>query len=144
MDSLRGALLDGDLGRFSRTLAGLREQGEALPLILFWLAEGTPYLPADGWERAQALSWMFFEQYTHEPCIAVARFIFSRLSHPRPGGGHGLLLRLRSQLEIDRVDAHQGLAALDGLPCIHQPLQNLAGDAKSEVALYPRDYGSRE
>ncbi len=40
-----------------------------------WLAEGTPYLPTDGWERAQALSWMFFEQYSHEPCVAVARFI---------------------------------------------------------------------
>ena len=39
IDSLRGALLEGDLARFSRTLSGLREQGEALPLILFWLAE---------------------------------------------------------------------------------------------------------
>ncbi|MEG1681372.1 MAG: glutathione S-transferase family protein, partial [Stenotrophomonas sp.] len=43
--------------------------------ILFWLAEGTPFLPTDGWQRAQALSWMFFEQYSHEPYIAVARFI---------------------------------------------------------------------
>lgn len=41
LDSLRGALLEGDRARFSRTLAGLREQGEALPLILFWLAEDT-------------------------------------------------------------------------------------------------------
>lgn len=39
MEMLRAALLDGDLARFSRTLAGLREQGEALPLMLFWLAE---------------------------------------------------------------------------------------------------------
>lgn len=39
MEMLRAALLDGDLARFSRTLTGLREQGEALPLILFWLAE---------------------------------------------------------------------------------------------------------
>ncbi|GAB2516750.1 glutathione S-transferase family protein [Lysobacter humi (ex Lee et al. 2017)] len=43
--------------------------------ILFWLAEGTPYLPDDAWQRAQALSWMFFEQYSHEPYVAVARFI---------------------------------------------------------------------
>ncbi|WP_462115365.1 glutathione S-transferase family protein [Lysobacter xanthus] len=43
--------------------------------ILFWLAEGTPYLPEDAWARAQALSWMFFEQYSHEPYVAVARFI---------------------------------------------------------------------
>jgi len=43
--------------------------------ILCWLAEGTPFLPADAWQRAQALSWLFFEQYSHEPYIAVARFI---------------------------------------------------------------------
>ena len=43
--------------------------------ILCWLADGTPYLPADSWQKAQALSWMFFEQYSHEPYIAVARFI---------------------------------------------------------------------
>ncbi len=43
--------------------------------ILFHLAEGTPFLPEDPWTRAQALSWMFFEQYSHEPYIAVARFI---------------------------------------------------------------------
>lgn len=43
--------------------------------ILCYLAEGTVYLPSDAWLRAQALSWLFFEQYSHEPYIAVARFI---------------------------------------------------------------------
>jgi glutathione S-transferase len=42
--------------------------------ILFHLAEGTRYLPADGFERAQALQWMFFEQYDLEPNVAVLRF----------------------------------------------------------------------
>ena len=42
--------------------------------ILCYLAEGTPLLPADRLERAQVLQWMFFEQYSHEPQIAVARF----------------------------------------------------------------------
>jgi glutathione S-transferase len=42
--------------------------------IAFYFAEGTPFLPADKFERAQALQWMFFEQYSHEPHIAVARF----------------------------------------------------------------------
>ena len=42
--------------------------------ILFHLAEGSPYLPEDSWERAQVLQWLFFEQYSHEPCIAVVRF----------------------------------------------------------------------
>ena len=43
--------------------------------ILHWLAEGTSFLPVDPWLKAQVLSWMFFEQYSHEPYIAVARFI---------------------------------------------------------------------
>ena len=43
--------------------------------ILFWLAEGTSFLPNDSWQTAQALGWMFFEQYSHEPYLAVARFI---------------------------------------------------------------------
>jgi glutathione S-transferase len=42
--------------------------------ILFYLAEGTPFLPAERWERAQVLQWMCFEQYSHEPNIATSRF----------------------------------------------------------------------
>jgi glutathione S-transferase len=42
--------------------------------ILVYFAEGTEYLPTDPYERAQALQWMFFEQYSHEPNIAVLRF----------------------------------------------------------------------
>jgi glutathione S-transferase len=43
--------------------------------ILCWLAEGTRFHDGDAWQRAQTLAWMFFEQYSHEPYIAVARFI---------------------------------------------------------------------
>ena len=53
------------------------EDGTLLPesnAILFYLAEGTPYLPDDRLGRARALQWMFFEQYSHEPYIAVLRF----------------------------------------------------------------------
>jgi glutathione S-transferase len=42
--------------------------------ILFYLADGTEYLPEDRYERAQVLQWLFFEQYQHEPNIAVVRF----------------------------------------------------------------------
>src|SRR6201984_3599132 len=59
------------------------DDGRCLPesnAILWYLAEGTPYLPgadghgADGrWQRAQVLQWMFFEQYSHEPNIATVR-----------------------------------------------------------------------
>jgi glutathione S-transferase len=43
--------------------------------ILYYLAEGTPFWPAQRRARAEVLQWMFFEQYSHEPFIAVARFI---------------------------------------------------------------------
>src|SRR5262245_53464427 len=49
--------------------------------ILCYLAEGTPYLPADKLDRARVLQWLFFEQYSHEPYIAVARFL---LRHTAP------------------------------------------------------------
>ncbi|WP_211829900.1 glutathione S-transferase family protein [Kistimonas asteriae] len=43
--------------------------------ILNYFAEGTDYLPNDRYQRAKVLEWQFFEQYSHEPYIAVARFI---------------------------------------------------------------------
>jgi glutathione S-transferase len=52
--------------------------------ILCYLAEGTPFLPDDAWLRAQTLQWLFFEQYSHEPCIAVTRFIRRWLPHDHP------------------------------------------------------------
>jgi glutathione S-transferase len=42
--------------------------------ICFYLAEGTSLLPSDALGRARVLQWMFFEQYSHEPNIAVLRF----------------------------------------------------------------------
>jgi glutathione S-transferase len=42
--------------------------------ILYHFALGTPFWPADPWDQAQALRWMFFEQYSHEPVIAVNRY----------------------------------------------------------------------
>ena len=50
--------------------------GTVLPesnAILWYLAEGSAYAPTDRLERAQTLAWMFFEQYNHEPYIAVVR-----------------------------------------------------------------------
>jgi glutathione S-transferase len=68
--------------------------------ILFYLADGTPFLPEGRLERAQALQWLFFEQYSHEPFIAVARFIRHFLPEDNPRradlprleqGGHAAL-----------------------------------------------------
>src|SRR5690606_22960412 len=41
--------------------------------ILLYLSEGSRFLPADAFERALVYQWLFFEQYSHEPCIAVRR-----------------------------------------------------------------------
>jgi glutathione S-transferase len=43
--------------------------------ILWYLAENTPFIPADRLGRGQVLQWMFFEQYSHEPYVATPRFI---------------------------------------------------------------------
>ena len=42
-----------------------------LNAILLHLGEGTPYIPAGGFDRAKMYEWLFFEQYSHEPAIAV-------------------------------------------------------------------------
>lgn len=72
--------------------------------MLCWLAEGTEYMPADAWQRAQALSWMFFEQYSHEPYVAVARFIrgWTPAASPR-----------RAELPRLRERGHQALAVME-------------------------------
>ncbi|MGY3860419.1 glutathione S-transferase family protein [Aeromonas lacus] len=50
--------------------------------ILFYLAQGSPLWPTDPRLQADVLKWMFFEQYSHEPYIAVARFIVRYLGRP--------------------------------------------------------------
>jgi glutathione S-transferase len=43
--------------------------------ILWYFGDGTRFVPTDRYRRAQVLQWMFFEQYTHEPAVAVVRFL---------------------------------------------------------------------
>ncbi len=50
--------------------------------ILWYFGEGTRFVPDDRYERAQVLQWMFFEQYEHEPAIAVARFWLAYSGRP--------------------------------------------------------------
>jgi glutathione S-transferase len=52
--------------------------------ILWHFAEGSEYVPEDPYERAQVLQWMFFEQYKHEPGIAVTRFWVAMAPDPPP------------------------------------------------------------
>lgn len=54
------------------------DEGRALPesnAILWYLAQGTSWIPTDPFDQAQVLRWMFWEQYEHEPAIAVLRYM---------------------------------------------------------------------
>jgi glutathione S-transferase len=53
------------------TDGGALAQSNAIMLHLAW---GTDLIPADGFERAQMFQWLFWEQYSHEPAVAVLRF----------------------------------------------------------------------
>jgi glutathione S-transferase len=76
--------------------------------ILNFLADGTRYLPTEPFARAKVLEWQFFEQYSHEPFIAVARFIAKYLGLPetrreefesKKPGGYRALRVMEAQLE---------------------------------------------
>ena len=47
--------------------------------IIFYLALGTKYWPSDRWDQGQAMQWMNFEQYSHEPTVAVVRHWMAHL-----------------------------------------------------------------
>lgn len=72
--------------------------------ILNFLAEGTPYLPESGLLRAQVLQWQFFEQYSHEPYIAVARYINKYL---------GLPADRAAEYHAKQVGGHKALAVME-------------------------------
>lgn len=76
--------------------------------ILNFLGEGSDLIPKDAFDRARVLQWQFFEQYSHEPYIAVARYIKHYLGIPEERraeyeskleGGHKALKVLETQLE---------------------------------------------
>lgn len=112
-----------------------RDDGRVLPesnAILFWLAEGTPYLSTDGWERAQTLRWMFFEQYSHEPCVAVARFIrgWTAIDSPRRAELPQLQARAAQALAV----MEQHLAQADWFSGRHYGIADIALFAYTDVA----------
>ena len=50
--------------------------------ILYYLSQGTDFLPSDSYAQAQVMQWLFFEQYSHEPNIATPRYWISILQQP--------------------------------------------------------------
>ena len=72
--------------------------------ILWYLAEGTDFLPSEPLSRAQVLQWMFFEQYSHEPYVATPRFIRKHLSEDSPR---------RAELSARLAQGRAALAVMD-------------------------------
>lgn len=94
--------------------------------IIWYFGEGTRFVPDDRYDRAKALQWMFFEQYEHEPSIAIARFLKTYWGRPEVW---------ESQREHLTKRGVKALAALEeGL----QGREWLAGDGMTvaDVALY--------
>lgn len=111
--------------------------------IICYLADGTPLLPAGRLERARVLEWLFFEQYSHEPNIAVARLIVRTLGSPAESrqklenclkGGYAALDVMEKHLA-----AHDWFAA--GRYTVADvalfAYTHVAGDAGFELARYP-------
>ncbi len=102
--------------------------------ILWYFGDGTEYVPEDAYERAQALQWMFFEQYSHEPNIAVARFWKTYSGEPE-----------RFEREKERLLAG-GYAALDAMESRLAGHEFLVGDRYSiaDVSLYAYTHVAHE
>jgi glutathione S-transferase len=93
--------------------------------ILWYFAEGTPYLPDERFERAKVLQWLFFEQYDHEPTLAVVRFWVAFSSSPPPP----------AEMEARRA---AGYRALDAMERVLREAPYLVGGhyTIADIALY--------
>jgi glutathione S-transferase len=75
--------------------------------ILYHFARGTPFWPEDPWDQTQALRWMFFEQYSHEPPIAGNRYW---LGYQPPAARAGQ----EAVIEANRGRGAHALAVMEG------------------------------
>jgi glutathione S-transferase len=102
--------------------------------ILWYFGDGTRFVPTDPYERAQVLQWMFFEQYDHEPAIAVVRFWLVYSGRPEA---------FTERLE-ERTAA--GYRALDALERGLDGRNWLVGDAMTlaDIALYAYTHVAHE
>ena len=102
--------------------------------IIWYFGDGTQYMPEDGYERAQVLQWQFFEQYQHEPNIAVARFLKMYSGEPE-----------RFERQKERLLAG-GYAALDAMERGLQGRTFFVGDRYSlaDISLYAYTHVAHE
>jgi glutathione S-transferase len=102
--------------------------------ILWYFGEGTRFVPVDRYERARVLQWMFFEQYDHEPAIAVVRFWLAYSGRP--------------EAFADRVDERTaaGYRALDALAAGLDGRDWLVGEGMTlaDIALYAYTHVAHE
>ena len=103
--------------------------------IIWYFGEGTRFVPADPFERAQVLQWMFFEQYDHEPAIAVVRFWLAYSGRPEA---------FADRLE-ERTDA-AGVRALEAMERHLADREFFVGRAPSlaDIALYAYTHVAHE
>jgi glutathione S-transferase len=102
--------------------------------ILLYFGEGTRFVPGDAYDRAQMLQWMFWEQYDHEPAIAVARFLKTYSGRPELYEAQRDQLHRRGAKALDAMERH--LAAREWF----------AGDAMSlaDIVLYAYTHAADE
>ena len=74
--------------------------------ILWYLAEGSRFIPEDRLARAQTLQWMFFEQYSHEPYVATPRFIVKHLPEDSPRRAELPDRLARGRAALDVMNTH--------------------------------------
>nr|WP_168047458.1 glutathione S-transferase family protein [Brevundimonas alba] len=98
--------------------------------IIGFLGEGTAFMPADPWDRARMYEWLFWEQYSHEPYVAVARFQRAFLGKAAEEIEPRLMERGRAAL--DRMEA--ALTGADWLVGNGPTLADLALVAYTRVA----------
>jgi glutathione S-transferase len=127
----------GDLNPAQRVPTLVLDDGRALAesnAILWYFGEGTRFVPEDRFERARVLQWMFFEQYDHEPAIAVARFLKSYSGRPE-------LFEHRKDDLLAR--GHRALAAMERHLAARQWL---VGDSTTlaDVCLYAYTHAADE
>jgi glutathione S-transferase len=99
--------------------------------ILCYLARGTHYFPDEPFDEAKVLQWLFFEQYSHEPNIAVARFLVTYSDRPVPQEYVARLQKL-GERALGAMDAH--LADQDFLAAGRFTIADIALYAYTHVA----------
>ena len=101
----------GDLNPARRVPTLVLDDGRPLPesnAILWYLGDGTEYVPTDRYERAQVLQWQFFEQYQHEPTIAVVRFLLAYTGEPERHAERIRELTPLGYVALDAMERHLG------------------------------------